>query len=112
MDTKLTILVSVLTFILLLGCVCSAPLDEQLPDTTGLFFGKRSHPNMNSLLFGRRSYSSVADQLPDTTGLFFGKRGAGHPNMNGLLFGKRSMREERKFDITEAKQVCKAVKVT
>jgi len=74
--------------ILLLGSVLSAPLDEQLPDTTGLFFGKRAHPDMNTLLFGRRSYSSVADQLPDTTGLFFGKRN--HPNMNGLLFGKRN----------------------
>lgn len=28
---------------------------DQLPDTTGLFFGKRSHPNMNGLLFGKRN---------------------------------------------------------
>lgn len=34
----------------------AAALEDQLPDTTGLFFGKRAaHPNMNNLLFGRRS---------------------------------------------------------
>jgi hypothetical protein len=39
--------------------VRAAALEDQLPDTTGLFFGKRAaHPNMNNLLFGRRSFSS------------------------------------------------------
>lgn len=38
--------------------VGAAALEDQLPDTTGLFFGKRAaHPNMNNLLFGRRSFS-------------------------------------------------------
>jgi len=38
------------------GLHAAAALDDQLPDTTGLFFGKRGpHPNMNNLLFGRRS---------------------------------------------------------
>ena len=36
--------------------VGAAALEDQLPDTTGLFFGKRAaHPNMNNMLFGRRS---------------------------------------------------------
>jgi len=50
--------------------VSAAALDDQLPDTTGLFFGKRAtHPNMNNLLFGRRSYASrplLTDRLPLT----------------------------------------------
>ena len=58
MQTKiLVIFASILAAMLVFQCACADPLRDQLPDTTGLFFGKRgSHPNMNNLLFGRRSY--------------------------------------------------------
>jgi hypothetical protein len=43
--------------LVLRSSVAAPALDDQLPDTTGLFFGKRAfHPNMNNLLFGKRSY--------------------------------------------------------
>lgn len=43
--------------LVLRSSVAAPALDDQLPDTTGLFFGKRAfHPNMNNLLFGRRSF--------------------------------------------------------
>lgn len=42
------------------------PLDDQLPDTTGLFFGKRAfHPNMNNLLFGKRNYGAGQQPTPE-----------------------------------------------
>ena len=57
MQTKIVILATILAAMLVFQCACADPLRDQLPDTTGLFFGKRgSHPNMNNLLFGRRSY--------------------------------------------------------
>ncbi len=58
MDTKIIVLASLLCGALIVCHVAGEPLEDKLPDTTGLFFGKRgSHPNMNNLLFGRRSYS-------------------------------------------------------
>lgn len=46
--------------------VGAAALEDQLPDTTGLFFGKRAaHPNMNNLLFGRRSSYATRPMLID-----------------------------------------------
>nr|QUP52016.1 SIFamide [Urechis unicinctus]QUP52029.1 FFamide [Urechis unicinctus] len=49
---------------LLVNQVTAEPLEDQLPETSGLFFGKRSsHPNMNNLLFGRRSYAQLAAKL-------------------------------------------------
>merc|ERR1712004_390787 len=60
----LVIFSSVISCLLLLSTVSAEPLEDQLPDTTGLFFGKRaSHPNMNNLLFGRRSsYENLGDR--------------------------------------------------
>lgn len=55
METKIVVLATILCTMLVLSQVSAAPLEDQLPDTTGLFFGKRNHPNMNNLLFGRRS---------------------------------------------------------
>ena len=61
---KSEIAAAILAVCLSVAMVCAGvdavPLeDQQLPDTTGLFFGKRAaHPNMNNLLFGRRSYTA------------------------------------------------------
>jgi len=63
------------------------------------------------------SAAALEDQLPDTTGLFFGKRGT-HPNMNNLLFGRRSSEAAAhqlvldRLREDEARQVCKAVRIT
>ena len=52
------------------------PLKRDLPDTSGLFFGKRSEnydlPDTSGLFFGKRTPKKP--NLPDTSGLFFGKR--------------------------------------
>ena len=57
MDSKIVVFVCMFVAMLMFQCACADPLRDQLPDTSGLFFGKRSsHPNMNNLLFGRRSY--------------------------------------------------------
>ena len=65
MDAKLLVFALATSCLLLLSQVTCEPLEDQLPDTTGLFFGKRaSHPNMNNLLFGRRSsYDQLAAKM-------------------------------------------------
>ena len=58
MEAKLAAMLACVAFVCLARLVTSEPLEDQLPDTTGLFFGKRSsNPNLSSLLFNRRSYS-------------------------------------------------------
>jgi hypothetical protein len=72
----------------------AAALEDQLPDTTGLFFGKRGlHPNMNNLLFGRRS--SMASSAA---------AGAGPA-------GRPPMALER-LNEQEARNVCRAIRDT
>merc|ERR1712137_288821 len=64
MDTKLVIIATFLCSVLVMYSVTGDPLEDQLPDTTGLFFGKRaSHPNLNNLLFGRRSYGQLKNKI-------------------------------------------------
>ena len=56
METRVLIIATFFCVVLALTQVMCASLEERLPENTGLFFGKRSHPNMNNLLFGRRSW--------------------------------------------------------
>ncbi|KAI0221842.1 hypothetical protein LSAT2_026902 [Lamellibrachia satsuma] len=59
METTRVMLACVL-LVCLAHLTSTEPLEDQLPDTTGLFFGKRSsNPNLNNLLFNRRSYSQA-----------------------------------------------------
>lgn len=47
-------MIAAVVCMLLLGHL-TLGLEDQLPDTNGLFFGKRfSHPHQNNLLFGKR----------------------------------------------------------
>ena len=83
----LSLVLLALALLALAPASTAAPLDDQLPDTTGLFFGKRapSHPNMNNLLFGHRS---LVDSLA------------------AAASGQRAMSAE------EAGYVCKAVRAS
>ena len=63
MEAKLVIFAGILSVILAISHVSAQPIaDDRIPDETGLFFGKRRHmnPNVNNLLFGRRSSSLLS----------------------------------------------------
>jgi hypothetical protein len=74
----------------------AANLDDLLPDTTGLFFGKRaSHLNMNNLLFGNRFNEDA---------IAFNKLLPGVSSVLGAAARGRELREK------EAELVCRAVR--
>jgi len=91
------VLTSLLCVFLMMSCVTSHLAQRQRDEGEGgvdqpqLVFGRRNmNPNMNSLFFGKRTYSaSSSDKGRQRSTRVLQTGGSYTPNRNSLFFGKR-----------------------